>query len=73
VNDVVAIAFLPKRTRINLPRVVPVRSRIEAFGFLPGSPGAASNSRKALLIPRSFRNLYCTFKGNVNIGVVREF
>jgi hypothetical protein len=42
-----------------------------AFFFSP--PGAASNSRKALLIPPSFRNLYCTFKGNVNIGVVREF
>jgi hypothetical protein len=57
-NDVVAIAFLQKRTRINLPRVVPARSRIEAFGFLLGSPGAASNSRKALFVPRNFRNRY---------------
>jgi hypothetical protein len=58
VNDVVAIAFLPKRTRINLPQVVPDHSRIEAFGFLSGSPGAASSPRKALFVPRIFRDRY---------------
>jgi hypothetical protein len=56
-NDVVTIAFLPKelvatfRGRFNSAR----GSRL-AFSF--NSPGVASNSRKALLIPTSFRILY---------------
>jgi hypothetical protein len=56
-NDVVTIAFLPKelvatfRGRSN-------SARGSRLAFSISSPGTASNSRKALSIPPSFRNLY---------------
>ncbi len=74
VNDVVAIAFLPKNDLISnsRERLLPTPgSRLLAL--VPGSPEAASNSRRTLPISSSFRSPYWTLTGKVNIGVVKEF